>query len=69
MTQEQKLLRYMKNHGAVDNLIAWRECGVYALSQRLGDLRRQGVKMIARWKRVRTKGGEESRVKEWRLAR
>ena len=66
--QTRVILVYMRRHGAIDNLTAWRECSVYALSQRLGEIRRSGVKLKDRWKLVRNANGRTSRVKEWKLA-
>jgi hypothetical protein len=67
-TQQQRLLKQLKRGHWLGNLSAWRLCGVYAFSQRIGDLRRAGVKLVSRWKRVQNSDGSESRVKEWRLA-
>jgi hypothetical protein len=56
----QKLMRRRWVSGAV----AFKECGLLSLSQRAGQLRRMGVKVIDRWA-VSPAG---ARFKEYRIA-
>ena len=48
MTQNQKILRYMKQYGSITPLDAMREFNCMRLAARISDLRRTGVRIKAR---------------------
>lgn len=48
MTQNQKILRYMKQYGSITPLDALQEFGCMRLAARISDLRRMGVRIKAR---------------------
>ena len=48
MTQNQKILRYMKQYGSITPLEALQEFGCMRLAARISDLRSMGVHIKAR---------------------
>ena len=42
MSQNKKLLHYLKNNGSIDPMQSWRKLGIYRLSARIHDLRAEG---------------------------
>lgn len=63
MSQTEKIIAFLKSGRALDNYIAMNELGTYALSQRLGEIRkRYPGSLKSEWKE--TSGG--ARVKVWR---
>lgn len=68
MTQTDRLYAYLKKHGPIDGLTAWRQLGIYRLGARIFDLKESGVKINRKMKRVLNRDGEETRVAEYRLA-
>ena len=47
MTQEQMVLKYMKEHNGITTLEAFRDLGITRLSARIYDLRTSGKKIIS----------------------
>lgn len=65
LTQTEKVLRYLKHGGKLTVLKALRMFGVYALSQRVGDINRTRKRKVkAVWKNLRN----GKRVKEYSLS-
>lgn len=48
MTQNQKILRYMKQYGSITPLEALQEFGCMRLAARISDLRRMGIGIKSR---------------------
>lgn len=48
MTQNQKILRYMKQYGSITPLDAMREFSCMRLAARVSDLRRMGIRIKTR---------------------
>jgi hypothetical protein len=64
MTKRDKLFRTLQRKWLTP-LDAAIECGVFALSQRCGDFRREGHTVVDEW--VKTLGG--ARVKRYRIVK
>lgn len=47
MSQKRQILKYMREHGVITPLIAWR-MGISALSQRCGELEREDGHVLSR---------------------
>ena len=62
MNQKQQLLDLMKAGTVVDNFVGLNH-GVYAVSQRIGDLRADGYPIMKAWKTVWTRNGRKTRVR------
>lgn len=56
-SQNAAVLSYIRKHGSITHLEAYRELGVARLAARCHELRLAGVKLKARPLRVRTRGG------------
>jgi hypothetical protein len=52
-SQSSRILKYLQSGRSLTVLEALRLFGCYALSQRIGELRRQGWPIDATWKRTR----------------
>jgi hypothetical protein len=67
-TQNERLLDHLKAGGVVTNLDAWMELGIYALSQRIGELRRAGNNIESKMITVISpRFGTKARVKQYWL--
>jgi len=62
MTQEQRLLDYLKDNNDIDPLQAWQELGIYRLSAGIHKLRKKGHNIISHRKTVYNSFGEPCRV-------
>lgn len=67
MTQEQRLLQYLKDHGSINPLQALQELGIFRLAARVNDLRNSGVAITSRSTKVTNRFGEECRVATYYL--
>ena len=68
MTQCERLKEYLKVNGSINPLEAWNEIGVYRLSARINDLRKE-MKIDTCTVEVKNKFGEICRVAEYRVVR
>jgi hypothetical protein len=66
-SQNERLLAYLETGAAITNLESWRILGIYALSQRIGELKRDGHPIIKRTVTVHSPFGTTCRVAEYRL--
>ena len=66
-TQAQRLLAYLQAGNVVDNLSGWTNLGIYAVSQRIGDLIKQGYPVQKAWRTIYNGYGEKVRVKAYWL--
>ena len=62
-TQKQELLDFLKAGNVVDNSIGLNQLGIYAVSQRIGDLIADGHPIMKAWKEVWTRRGRKTRVR------
>jgi len=66
MTQDERLLDYLKDNGRIDPLQAWQELGIYRLSAVIFNLRKKGHNIISNRKNVKNRFGEVCRVADYR---
>lgn len=66
-SQCDRILAYLKEHGTIDPLTAWSECGVYRCGARIFDLRSRGYEISTGEKEVTNRYGEKCKVAEYRL--
>lgn len=64
-TQQGRLILYLERHGKIDPLQAWKELGIYRLSDTVYQLRKKGYDIGTRRKNVRNKFGEKCKVAEY----
>ena len=70
MTQEARLLEYLKTHDAgIKPLEALQELGIYRLSARIKDLRNHGHNIVTNKVAVATAHGGTAWVAEYRLVK
>ena len=60
--QKGRLLDYLLAQGTIDPLTAWKRLGIYRLSARILDLRKEGWNIIMERKEVINKFGEKCHV-------
>lgn len=68
-TQNDRLLDYLKKHGAIDPLKAWTELGIYRLGARIFDLREAGHNINRTLEKVQNRFGEDCRVALYSLVK
>jgi hypothetical protein len=69
MTQNEKILNYIKNHGSIDQRRATLELDILRLAARISDLRGLGVPIISETKyRLDEAGKVVSKWAEYRIA-
>lgn len=66
-TQNRRLLEYLQTHVSITPLEAWTHLGIYRLSGRVFDLRKEGHRITSKIVTVRNKWGEEARVASYAL--
>ena len=64
-TQEQMILEYIKMHGSITTLIAVRDLGILQAPARIWGLKKRGVNITTRPKRVVDRYGIEKRIVEY----
>ena len=62
MTQNERLLSYLKQHRTINPLEAWKELGIYRLGARVFDLKREGHDIHSFRQPVTNQFGEEVKV-------
>jgi hypothetical protein len=65
--QCKRLLDYLEAGHVVTNLEGWQALGIYAVSQRIGDLIKQGYPIMKAWKTIYNRYGEKVRVRAYWL--
>lgn len=67
MTQNERVLDYLKTHTSITPIEAWSQLGVYRLGARVYDLRKDGHDISSGLTEVKNRFGESCRVAEYRL--
>ena len=67
MNQNKRLLTYLEQGERVNPLSAWNSLGIYRLSSRIFDLRKQGIEIKDEWLDVSNRYGEFVKVKQYYL--
>lgn len=66
MTQCEKILNYIEEHGSIDARQAYK-LGIMRLASRISDLRAAGYKIRTEMKKVKNKDGSSSHVAAYSL--
>lgn len=69
MTQKQRLLGYLQTHESINPLIAWKVLGIYRLASRVSDLKKDGIQIVNRGKKVTNQFGEKCKVADYYLVK
>ena len=67
MTQQERILDYLKGGSALSRLDSWDKLGVIEAPARISELRGKGHKIRTTMKNVVNRYGEKVSVAEWRL--
>lgn len=67
MTQNEKILRHLKDNGTIEPMTALREYGIMRLASRISDLKRLGYCIEKRMVRAQNRYGESVSYAEYRL--
>ena len=67
LTQAQRVLAYLEEHGSITQFEAFTELGIMRLASRISDLRRIGVQIIGETEKGKNKFGETCHIKKYRL--
>lgn len=67
LTQNQRIIDHMHEHGTITQLEALQELGIMRLASRISDLRRKGYHIESEMVSVENRYGEKCRVKIYRF--
>jgi hypothetical protein len=67
MTQCDRIIRHLKDHGSISSLEAISEYGILRLASRINDLKRRGYNIVGETKTGRNRYGEKTSFKVYRL--
>lgn len=67
MTQNEKILRHLKDIGSIEPMTALREYGIMRLASRISDLKKQGYHIEKRMVKAQNRYGEAVSYAEYRL--
>lgn len=67
MTQEEKVIDYLRDFGSITALEAMRDLGIMRLASRISDLRANGYPIVRDMVSVKNRYGETTRVARYRL--
>lgn len=67
MTQSERILAYLNEHGAITQFEALTELGILRLASRVNDLKRDGYDIKSRRISVKNRFGEKCSVAEYSL--
>ena len=65
MTQKEQILKLLNRGESLTVLTALRRAGCFALSQRVGELIREGHPIKSKWYKYTTDFGEKKQIKEY----
>ena len=66
-TQNDRIMRYMRDFGSITSADAMRDLGVMRLASRVSDLKSQGVRISDTWETAKNRYGEPVSYKRYRL--
>lgn len=67
MTQTEKILRHLEEHGSITPLEAMKEYGIMRLASRICDIKKAGVAIIKETETSKNRYGEPVRYARYRL--
>ena len=68
ITQCDKVLRHLKDHGSITSIEAFNEYGILRLASRINDLRAQGIAIVSSTASGKNRYGETVHYSVYRLA-
>jgi hypothetical protein len=67
MTQQDRILEYLKEGKTLTRLNAWDQLGILEAPARISELRNKGHNIQTGFKTVLNRYGEKVKIAEWRL--
>lgn len=67
MTQQERILEYLKEGKTLTRLNAWDNLGILEAPARISELRNKGHNIQTGFKTVLNRYGEKVKIAEWRL--
>ena len=67
MTQQERILEYLKEGKTLTRLNAWDSLGILEAPARISELRNKGYGIKTGFKTVLNRYGEKVKIAEWRL--
>ena len=67
ITQNDRILRHLKDYGSITSLEAMTEYGVMRLASRINDLKRQGYNIISETQTSKNRYGETTHFAVYKL--
>ena len=68
ITQCEKVLRHLEDHGSITSIEAFNEYGILRLASRINDLRAQGIAIVSNTASGKNRYGETVHYSVYRLA-
>ncbi len=68
MTQNEKVLRHLQEHGSITPLDALKEYSIMRLASRISDLKRMGIKITSKIESSKNSYGDTVHYSVYRLA-
>ena len=68
MTQTQKILQHLRDHGSITSMEAYERFGCTRLSARIKDLRDEGHSIASDWETAKNRDGVTISFARYRLA-
>lgn len=69
MTQEEKIINYMREYGSITALDAIRDLGIMRLASRVSDLKKHGFAITRDMVSVKNRWGEDTHIARYREVR
>lgn len=67
LTQCDRILRHMRDHGSITSLEAVNEYGIMRLASRINDLKAQGFTIVSEFSTGKNRYGEDTHFAVYRL--
>jgi len=67
MTQQERILEYLKEGKTLTRLNAWDNLGILEAPARISELRNKGHQIQTGFKTILNRYGEKVKIAEWRL--
>jgi len=67
MTQEERVINYLKDNSSINSIQALNELGIFRLASRVSNLKKQGHKITSRMIPVTNRYGEKCHVSEYSM--
>lgn len=67
MTQTEKILRHLREHGSITPLDAMQEYGIMRLASRICDIKKAGYSVVKETEKSKNRYGEPVRYARYRL--